>query len=156
MAHHLILFSHVGRPSVLPGLPRPGDRRLPLHHQPSARLHMSADREFCQVFLGLPTGAVPSTTNLVHAFTCQQTECSVRSSSACRQEPSPPPPTQCMPSHVGRQYVLSGLPRPVDRSRPLHHQPSVCLHVIGIALSLNMSMSPQSASSHHTHNCLYT
>ena len=30
---------------------------------------MSADKVFCQVFLGLPTGAVPFTTNLVHAFT---------------------------------------------------------------------------------------
>ena len=29
---------------------------------------MSTDRVFCQVFLSLPTGAFPSTTNLVHAF----------------------------------------------------------------------------------------
>ena len=121
--------SHVGRQSVLPGLPRPGDRRLPLHHQPSACLHMSADRVFCQVFPGLATGALPSTTNPVHAFTCRQTECSARSSSAWRQAPSPPPPTQCMPSHVGRQSVLTGLPRPGDRRLPLHHQPSACLHM---------------------------
>ena len=85
--------THVDRQSVLPGLPRPVDRSRPLHHQPSTCLHMSTDRVFCQVFLGLSTGAVPSTTNLVHAFTCRQTECSARSSSACRQEPSPPPPT---------------------------------------------------------------
>ena len=121
--------SHVGRQSVLPGLPRPGDRGLPLHHQPSARLHMSADRVFCQVFLGLATGAFPSTTNPVHAFTCRQTECSARSSSAWRQGPSPPPPTQCTPSHVGRQSVLPGLPRPGDRGLPLHHQPSARLHM---------------------------
>ena len=32
--------------------------------------HMSADRVFFQVFLGLPTGALPTTINLVvHAFT---------------------------------------------------------------------------------------
>ena len=31
--------------------------------------HMSADRVFCHVFLGLPTGAVSSTTILVHAVT---------------------------------------------------------------------------------------
>ena len=36
--------------------------------------------------------------------------------------------------HVGRQSVLPGLPRPVDRRLPLHHQHSACLHKIGIAL----------------------
>ena len=30
---------------------------------------MSADTVFCQVFVGLPTGDVPSTNDLVHAFT---------------------------------------------------------------------------------------
>ena len=90
---------------------------------------MSTDRVFCQVFLGLSTGAFPFTTNLVHAFICRQTECSARSSSACRQAPSPSPPTYCMPSYVGRQSVLPGRPRPADRRLPLHHQPSTCLHM---------------------------
>ena len=113
------MVSHVDRQSILPGLPRPVDWRLPLHHQPSACFHMSTDRVFCQVFLGLPTGAFPSTTNLVHAFTCRQTECSARSSSACRQAPSlDHQPNECMFSHVDRQSVLPGLPRPADRRLP--------------------------------------
>ena len=58
-------------------------------------------------------------------------------------------------THVGRQSVLPGLPLPVDRSLPLHHQPSACLHIIGIVLSFYMSMPPQSASSHHIPNWFY-
>ena len=73
-------------PPIMPGLVWPDNRSRPLHHQS------------CQVLFGLPTGAVPSTTN--HARSCL----------ACRQEPSPPPPI--MPGHVW----------PADRSRPLHHQ----------------------------------
>ena len=136
------MFSHVERQSVLPGHPRPADRRLPLttnighaftcrqtecsvssssacrqapslDHQPSARLHMSTDRVFCHVFLGLPTGAFPSTTNLVPAFTCRQTECSARSSSACRQAPSlDHQPSACFHMSTDRLFcqVFLGLP----------------------------------------------
>ena len=32
--------THVGRHSVLPGVPRPADGRLPLHRQPSICLHI--------------------------------------------------------------------------------------------------------------------
>ena len=50
--------------------------------------------------------------------------------------------------------VLPCLPRPADRSLPLNHKPSACHHTIGIALSFNMSMPPQSVSSHYIPNCV--
>ena len=62
-------------------------------------------------------------------------------------------------THAGRRVfcqVFLGLPRPAVRSHPLHHQPSTCLHTIGIILSFHMFMPPQSASSHHIPNFLYT
>ena len=137
-----MFFSHFDRQSVLSGLPRPADRRLPsttnlvhaficrqtecsarsssacrqapsLDHQPSECFHMSTDRVFCQVFLGLLTGACPSTTNLVHVFTCRQTECSARSSSACRQAPSlDHQPSACFHMSTDRVFcqVFLGLP----------------------------------------------
>ena len=46
--------------------------------------------------------------------------------------------------HVGRQSVLHGLPRPADRSHPLHNQPNACLQ----AISFNMSIPPQSRYHH--------
>ena len=42
----------------------------------------------------------------------------------------------------------------LDRRLPLHHQPSICLHPIGIVLSLHMSTPPRSATSHHILNRL--
>ena len=73
-------------PPIMPGLVWPVNRSRPLHHQS------------CQVLFGLPTRAVPSTTN--HARSCL----------ACQHEPSPPPP------------IMPGLVWPANRSRPLHHQ----------------------------------
>ena len=105
--------SYVDRQSVVSGRPRPADRRLPLHHQPSACLHMSTDKVLCQVVLGLPTDTFPFTTNLVHAFTCRQTECSARSSSACRQAPSfDHQPSACFHMSTDRVFgqVFLGLP----------------------------------------------
>ena len=51
-------------------------------------------------------------------------------------------------THVCRHSVMRFLLRPADWSHPLHYQPCTCLHTIGIALLLRMSMSHQSASSH--------
>ena len=67
--------------------------------------------------------------------------------------------------------VLPGVPWLADRRRPLHHQPSTCLHIIGrflyilmllacaqsfMVISFHMSMPPQSASSRHILNCVFS
>ena len=65
---------------------------------------------------------------------------------------------------LGLSYSVIWLSISFGRGRPgvnfhktLHNQPiSTGLHIIGIALSFHMSVPPQSASSHHIPNCLYT
>ena len=112
-------------PSVLPGLLQPADRSSPLHHQLGPSLYPNSTAPvFCQVFLCQPTGAVPSTTNLDQTFTqTAPPQCSVKFSSASRQEQAPPLPTWTKPlPKQHRPSVLSGLPLPADRSSPLHYQ----------------------------------
>ena len=99
-------------PPIMPGLVWPANRSRPLHHQS------------CQVLFGLPTRAVPSTTN------------HVRSCLVCRHEPSPPPP------------IMPGLLWPVNRSRPFHHQS--CLHTIAISLSFDKCWGAFGVVEHHT------
>ena len=45
--------------------------------------------------------------------------------------------------------VLPGLLRPAERSLPLHHQTSTCLHTTDITISFHMSIPAQAASSYH-------
>ena len=59
-------------------------------------------------------------------------------------------------STFSQRCVLPGLPLPADKSRPLHHQPSAYLHTICIVPAFPVSVPPQSASSHHISNCLYS
>ena len=121
----------VGRHCALPGLIRPANKSCPLHHQlGTARSSLACQQELsppqptwnCHVFFGLPTRAVPSTTNL---------ELTARSSSACQQELSPPQPTwncqvffglstRAVPSTTNLE--LPGLLWPANKSCPLHNQ----------------------------------
>ena len=133
----------------LPGLLWPANKSCPLHHQlGTARSSLACQQELspppptwnCQVFFGLPTRAVPSTTNLElpgllwpvnKSCPLHNQPGTARSSSACQQELSPPQPTWncqvffCLPTRAvpsTTNLELPGLLRPANKSCPLHNQ----------------------------------
>ena len=133
----------------LPGLLWPANKICLLHHQlGTARSSSAYQQELspppptwnCQVFFGLSTRAVPYTTNLelpgllwpVNKLCPLHHQLgTARSSLACQQDLSPPPPTWNCQVFFGlstravpytTNLELPGLLWPVNKSCPLHNQ----------------------------------